>query len=239
LGVVAATASSSADIHIHTTFSDGAPTPAMVVAHAIEMGLGVIAITDHDCIDGAVEASQCDPQRCEVVIGEEITTLQGHVLGLFLKRPVPPGLSAEATIDAIHSQGGLAIPAHPFLRLGGARGVGQAGAGLQWDAIEVENGSPGAWWANRVARRAQPRWARAQTAGSDAHILDAVGCVVTRFPGRGAHDLRAAIEAGTTRAVRGHRSPLVGTRTLARSVFRKLTGEAARELARRRPGALR
>ena len=233
MGVVAATATGSADVHIHTTFSDGAPTPAMVVAHAIELGLAVIAITDHDCIDGALEASQHDPGRCEVVIGEEVTTQQGHVLGLFLKRAVPAGLDLEDTIEAIHSQGGLAIPAHPFLRLGGARGVGEAGAGLGWDAIETENGSPGAWWANRAARRAQPMWARAQTGGSDAHILDAVGCAVTRFPGRNAQDLRAAIEAGTTLAVRGKRSPLVGTRTLARSVRRRLTGEAARELAGR------
>jgi predicted metal-dependent phosphoesterase TrpH len=238
LGVVAAMATGSADVHIHTTFSDGAPTPAMVVAHAIELGLAVIAITDHDCIDGAVEASQYEPGRCEVVIGEEVTTQQGHVLGLFLKRAVPAGLGLEDTIEAIHSQGGLAIPAHPFLRLGGARGVGEAGAGLGWDAIETENGSPGAWWANRAARRAQPRWARAQTGGSDAHILEAVGCAVTRFPGRNAQDLRAAIEAGTTLAVRRNRSPLAGAKTLARSVRRRLTGEAARELARRQRSAL-
>jgi predicted metal-dependent phosphoesterase TrpH len=237
LGVVASTTAGSADVHIHTTYSDGAPTPAMVVARAVELGLGVIAITDHDCIDGAVEGSRCDPKRCEVVIGEEVTTQQGHVLALFLDRAVPPGLGLVETIEAIHSQGGLAIPAHPFLRLGGARGVGAAGVGLRWDAIEIENGSPGAWWANRAARRAQPMWARAQTGGSDAHILAAVGSVLTRFPGRDAQALRAAIEAGTTLAVRGNRSPLAGTRTLARSVRRRLTGEAARELARRERGA--
>jgi predicted metal-dependent phosphoesterase TrpH len=238
LGVVAPTAFSSADLHIHTTFSDGAPTPAMVVARAIELGLGVIAITDHDRIDGAVEAAQLDPVRCEVVIGEEITTLQGHVLGLFLRSVVPPGRDLEETVEAIHSQGGFAIPAHPYLRLGGARGVGEAGIGLRWDAIETENGSPGAWWANRTARHAQHRWARAQTGGSDAHILDAVGCVLTRFPGRTARELRAAIESGSTVAVRSNRSPFVGTRTLARSVRRRLTGEAARELGRRERGAL-
>jgi predicted metal-dependent phosphoesterase TrpH len=238
LGLVASKATGAADIHIHTAYSDGAPSPAMVVARAVDLGLAVIAITDHDRIDGALEAAQCDPQRCEVVIGEEVTTKHGHVLGLFLNLAVPPGLSVEETIEAIHAQGGLAIPAHPFLRLGGARGVGEAGVGLRWDAIEVENGSPGAWWANRAARRAQPRWARAQTGGSDAHILDAVGSVLTRFPGRDAHDLRAAIESGATLAARGHRSPLVGTRTLARSVRRRLTGEAAREAASRERGGV-
>jgi predicted metal-dependent phosphoesterase TrpH len=207
----------------------------MVVGQAVKLGLRVIAITDHDCIDGAIEvASQTDPARCEVVIGEEVTTLQGHVLGLFLTRRVAEGLDVEQTIDEIHAQGGLAIPAHPFLRLGGARGVGSRGAGLPWDAIETENGSPGAWLANRQARRVLGVWARAQTGGSDAHIIAAVGSVVTVFPGVTAHDMRAAIQSGTTRAERRDRSPLIGARTLARSVLRRLNGEADRELARRR-----
>ena len=222
-----------ADLHIHTTYSDGAPSPSMVVAQAVKLGLGVIAITDHDCIDGALEASRCDPSRCEVVIGEEVTSRQGHVLGLYLSRPVAAGLDVEETIEEIHAQGGLAIPAHPFLRLGGARGVGAGAAGLRWDAIETENGSPGAWFANRQARRAHADWARAQTGGSDAHIISAVGSVVTVFRGASAADLRAAITSGTTRAVRRDHSPLIGMRTLSRSLRRKLNGEAGRELVRR------
>jgi predicted metal-dependent phosphoesterase TrpH len=227
------TAGGFADLHIHTTYSDGAASPAQVVARAIQLGLSVIAVTDHDQINGAIEASACDPARCEVVVGEEVSTLEGHVLGLFLVRPVPPGLHVKETIDRIHVQGGLAIPAHPFLQLGGARGVGEHGGGLAWDAIEVENGSPGAWLANRRARRAHPAWATAQTGGSDAHILAAVGSVVTVFPGRNALDLRAAIENGKTRAVRRNRSPLIGARTFARSLRRRLTGEAHRERLRR------
>ncbi len=206
----------------------------MVVARAVDLGLSVIAVTDHDSIDGAIEAaSQVDGARCEVIIGEEVTTRQGHVLGLFLTHAVAAGLDVEETIDEIHAQGGLAIPAHPFLRLGGARGVGSRGAGLPWDAVETENGSPGAWLANRQARRELGVWARAQTGGSDAHIIEAVGSVVTVFPGRTALDLRAAMMSGTTRAERRNRSPLVGARTLARSVRRRLNGEADRELARR------
>jgi len=233
--VVTTPASGAADLHIHTTFSDGAPSPATVVARAIDLGLSVIAVTDHDSIDGAIEAAlQAGVTRCEVVIGEEVSTRQGHVLGLFLTRTVAAGLDVEETIDEIHAQGGLAIPAHPFLRLGGARGVGWRGVGLPWDAIETENGSPGAWMANRQAQRESGVWARAQTGGSDAHILAAVGSVVTVFPGRSALDLRAAIKSGTTRAERRNRSPLIGARTLTRSLRRRLNGEADRELARRR-----
>ena len=223
----------AADVHIHTTYSDGAPTPAAVVARAVARGLAVIAITDHDSIDGALEAASVDQARCEVVVGEEVTTTDGHVLGLFLVQAVRPGMTAERTIAAIHEQGGLAVPAHPYLRLGGARGVGAVFAGLDWDAIEVENGSPGAWLANREARRRRVSWARAETGGSDAHILDAVGTAVTLFPGRGAADLRAAILAGTTAAGR-RPAGLARVRTLARSLRRRLDGDAARELLRRR-----
>src|SRR2546425_10604456 len=89
---MATPASGSADLHIHTTFSDGAPSPATVVARAIDLGLSVIAVTDHDSIDGAIEAAlQAGVTRCEVVIGEEVSTRQGHVLGLFLTRTVAAG----------------------------------------------------------------------------------------------------------------------------------------------------
>ena len=228
-----ATAPGVADLHVHTTWSDGAPTPAEVLARAIEIGLSVVAITDHDCIDGALEAARLAGSTCEVVIGEEVTTLDGHVLGLFLERAVPAGLTVAATIEAIHDSGGIAIPAHPYLRLGGARGVGLAGEGLAWDAIETRNGSPGAWWANRSASRRRERWARATTGGSDAHILEAVGSVVTLFPGRTAAELRAAIRSGLTQPARRSYSPAIGVRTLARSVRRRWTGEAAREVAHR------
>jgi len=223
----------AADIHIHTTYSDGEPAPSEVVARAIQLGLDVIAVTDHDSIDGGLAAAEAAGDRLEVVIGEEVSTRQGHVLGLFLTRTVSAGRDARDTVDEIHAQGGLAIPAHPYLVLGGARGVGERGIGLAWDALEVENGSPGAWLANRRARRMRDSWARTETGGSDAHILDAVGTVVTMFPGRSALDLRAAIQSGTTQATRRRHAPLVAARTLTRSVVRRLSGEADRERATR------
>ena len=222
---------SAADLHLHTTYSDGRAAPVDVLNKAIEIGLSVIAITDHDRIDGAVLAAAAAlGTDCEVVIGEEISSAGGHVAGLFLKSAVPPGLSVAATIAAIHEQGGLAVAVHPFYRLGGARGVGPAAAGLAWDAIEVENASPGTMLANRRARQAQASWARAATGGSDAHILPAVGAAVTTFPGRGAADLRHALETGNTNWVRANRSPALAIRALVWSLQRRITmGPAARQ----------
>ena len=228
-----------ADLHVHTNFSDGQATPLEILNRAIEIGLSVIAITDHDRIDGAVlAAAAAAGTGCEVVIGEEISSEGGHVAGLFLKGVVPPGLSVAATIAAIHELGGLAVAVHPFYRLGGARGVGPAAAGLDWDAIEVENGSPAALFANRQARAAKVSWARAATGGSDAHILAAVGIALTTFPGRSAADLRHALETGNTSPVRARRSQAVAVRALAWSVRRRISmGPAARRPGDRRKSA--
>jgi len=230
---------SAADLHLHTTYSDGRAAPADVLRKAIEIGLRVIAITDHDRIDGAlVAAAAAAGTGCEVVIGEEISSAGGHVAGLFLTSVVPPGLSVAATVAAIHEQGGLAVAVHPFYQLGGARGVGPAAAGLAWDAIEVENASPAALFANRRARAAQPSWARASTGGSDAHILAAVGAAVTTFPGRNAADLRHALETGNTKSARANRSPALAVRALAWSVQRRISmGPAAGQSGDQRKSA--
>ena len=82
--------------------------------------LDVIAITDHDTIEGALRARDLAAQRSyrfEVIVGEEISTREGHLLALFLEKPIPPDLSIERSIELVHEQGGLAIVAHPFNRV--------------------------------------------------------------------------------------------------------------------------
>ncbi|HKN41124.1 MAG TPA: PHP domain-containing protein, partial [Acidimicrobiia bacterium] len=108
-----------ADLHIHTTYSDGWPTPRDVVDHAAaETALDVIAITDHDTIEGALRAAEyaARTSALRVLIGEEVSSRQGHILGLFLTNRIRPGLTAAHTVDLIHAQGGVAIAAHPFWR---------------------------------------------------------------------------------------------------------------------------
>jgi predicted metal-dependent phosphoesterase TrpH len=201
---------------MHTTFSDGWPSPLGLVEHAAATGLNLIAITDHDTIEGALRASEHAAKRrgLEIVVGEEVSSRDGHIVGLFLERRVRPGMSAAATVHAIHDQGGLAVAVHPFWRTqrrvrgGTVHGVGWLAAELDFDAIEVENATPGFYFFNQLARRLNMGLGAAEVGGSDAHILDAVGRAYTSFTGRTAKALRTAIENGKTSAGRKRYRPM-------------------------------
>ncbi len=201
-----------ADLHLHTNHSDGWPSPSELVTHVTERtDLDVIAVTDHDTLAGALKAQEFAstlPGAPEVIIGEEVSSSDGHILGLFLEKRIRPGMSAAGTIHAIHAQGGIAIAAHPFWRTerqgrrGVVHGVGWLAAELDFDAIEVENSTPGFYPFNLLAKRMNAGLGRAELGNSDAHILDAVGRAHTSFPGSTSGDVRSAIVAGSTRAHR-------------------------------------
>lgn len=199
-----------ADLHLHTCHSDGWPTPRQIVDHAEwATDLDVIAVTDHDTIEGALRAQEYASQsraRVHVIVGEEVSTAQGHVLGLFLHKVVVPGQSAAATVYDIHCQGGIAVAAHPFWRTqkmsrrfgGVVHGVGWLAAELDFDAVEVENSTPGLGFANILAERLAVATGMARVGGSDAHIVEAVGRALTSFPGRTPKALRSALQKGLT-----------------------------------------
>jgi len=200
-----------ADLHMHTTESDGWPTPEELVEHAARRAkLDVIAVTDHDTIEGALRAQEHAAKRARfhVIVGEEVSSRDGHIVALFLERKVRPGMSAAATLDAIHDQGGLAIAVHPFwrtqrrARTRPVHGVGWLAAELDFDAIEVENATPGFYLVNQLARRLNLGLGAAELGSSDAHILDAVGRAFTEFAGKTPEALRAAIESRRTTARR-------------------------------------
>lgn len=190
---------SLADLHLHTTCSDGMHTPEQLAARLARSRLAVAAVTDHDTISGALRVEAAlDGEGPEIVIGSEVSTRDGHVLALFVTRDLPVGLSAADTVDAIHAEGGVAVAAHPFSF---AFGVGDMAASLPFDGVEVVNGSPFMEIGNaRTAARCSGR-RTALVGGSDAHVAAAAGHVCTRFPGSGAADLRAAILARQTRPV--------------------------------------
>jgi predicted metal-dependent phosphoesterase TrpH len=200
----------TADIHVHTRYSDGRPTVGQVLEHAsANTALDLIAITDHDTIDGAMEAAALvSSHRVAVIVGEEVTSRDGHILGLFLTESVQPGLSGREAIAAIHAQGGVAIAAHPFVPgddyIAGIgtvpMGAGAVLSDMPFDGVEVRNSFPAFAWFNRRARAAQRGTRLAATGGSDAHVVEAVGKAFTRFPGRTPADLAAAIREGRTAA---------------------------------------
>jgi len=196
---------------MHTTASDGWPTPHELIDHATRRAsLNVIAVTDHDTIEGALRARDHAAKRAKlhVIVGEEVSSRDGHIVALFLERRIRPGMSAAATVHAIHEQGGLAMAPHPFwrtqkrTRTAPVHGVGWLAAELDFDAIEVENGTPGFYVFNQLAHRLNLGLGAAEVGSSDAHILDAVGRAFTEFPGKTPEALRTAIESGTTAARR-------------------------------------
>lgn len=202
----------TADLHMHTTYSDGRPTVRALLDHVARRNdLQVIAITDHDTIEGALEARTLQSRYpFELIVGEEVSSRQGHILALYIERCVPRGLSAMETIAAIHEQGGLAIAAHPFITTWTVgkqhvtmQGVGTLMATLPFDGVEVDNSTPFMSWANYQARRYNRRTCRLPELGnSDAHIMEAIGKSFTRFSGSSADDLRRAILAHQTAAGR-------------------------------------
>jgi predicted metal-dependent phosphoesterase TrpH len=195
---------------MHTNASDGWPTPQELVDHARKSHLDLIAVTDHDTIEGALWAADLAAKwsRFHVIVGEEISSRNGHIVGLFLEKRIRPGMSAAATVHAIHDQGGLAVAVHPFwrtekrTRARPVHGVGWLAAELDFDAIEVENATPGFYVFNQLAHRLRVGLGSSAIGGSDAHILDAVGRAYTEFPGKTPEALRDAINAGATAARR-------------------------------------
>jgi predicted metal-dependent phosphoesterase TrpH len=198
-----------ADLHIHTVASDGTATVTAILDHVERnTDLDVIAITDHERIDAAVAARAIAADRghrAEVIVGEEVTTLGGHLLALYIDRPIKPYRPLRATIAAIHEAGGIAIPAHPLVPYPlCAQGwvlrrlLDDPDPAVRPDALETFNPtSLGKPWHARVTRFADEHHL-ARVGNSDAHTLDAIGSGWTTFPGGGADDLRRAIDARTT-----------------------------------------
>jgi predicted metal-dependent phosphoesterase TrpH len=197
-----------ADLHIHTLASDGTSSVVDILDH-VERNteLDVIAITDHERIDAALAGRSMARDRglrFDVVVGEEVTTLGGHLLALWIERPIKPFMTLGATIAAVHDQGGIAIPAHPLVPYPlCAQGfvLRRLLAGdprSRPDAIEAFNPTTlGKPWHRRVVRFAEEH-DLARVGNSDAHDLDSIGIGYTTFAGRDGAALRAAIEAGTT-----------------------------------------
>jgi predicted metal-dependent phosphoesterase TrpH len=198
-----------ADLHMHTTYSDGCATIDELLEYVqMHTSLDVIAITDHDQIEGALRARDLwakGSYRFDFVVGEEVTTKEGHLLGLFIEKRVQPGQSMERSIDLIHEQGGLAVIAHPlhrFFRHSCQKDVMDRihdSKDVWLDGIETWNASFCGIYANYIAMGAnRSLYGLPELGNSDAHTLSAVGSGLTWFEGKSAEQVRHSIERGLT-----------------------------------------
>ncbi|WP_121742894.1 PHP domain-containing protein [Natronorubrum halophilum] len=217
----------SVELHAHSSLSyDGRDPVELILEQAEAVGLDAIAVTDHDEIDASLAAAELAPKYGLIGIpAMEISSKAGHILGFGLEEAVPPGLSYESTLEAIHEQGGLAVIPHPFQesRHGVMARITREEL-ADGDAIEIYNSRLLTGRANRQAERFAQSRDLPMTAGSDAHISEMVGQAVTRV------DAEQRSADAILEAIREGRTSVEGKRTPWRISFRQAAGGVSRRV---------
>lgn len=164
------------DLHVHTFYSlDSLIRPEELVFYARKRGLDGVAVADHDRLDGALKISR--ESDFLIIPGMEITSSDGHIIGLNVQKSIPKGLTAEETVNRIHLAGGLAIACHPanFFRASLGNRVSS-----RFDAVEVINSSAIPFsYAVKQGERIASHSGIARVGGSDAHYGPEIGCAYT------------------------------------------------------------
>lgn len=168
-----------ADLHVHSTYSDdGRQTVSEIIARCKELGLGAVAITDHNVFEAHKDAAALDPGII-IVPGMEVTSDDGHILALGISSPIPRGLGVGETIRRIHEAGGIAVAPHPYRAWSG---LGENNVRTNaFDAVEVANGRSKKA-GNLAAKRLAKVLSMPAIGGSDAHRPEAVGRAYTEIP---------------------------------------------------------
>lgn len=188
------------DMHTHSEYSPDSRTPLKVQAAAIKAaGLHVVCATDHNTIEGALRLREL-ADGFRVIVGEEISSRDGEIIGLFLEKAIPRDLPAEETIARIHDQGGLVSVPHPFSR---NRRFHLRRSVLErvWheiDCIEIFNAREAFTQDNVRAAAFAKEKGIPGAVGSDAHRASEIGRAwveVEEFAGR--DDLIAALRQGS------------------------------------------
>lgn len=162
-------------------------SPLQLLSGAAARGLDVLAVTDHDRLEGALECASlaaADSSLPRVIVGEEMASRQGDIVGLFLSREIPGGLDVWETIALIRDQGGLVYLPHPFDRFRRATmdsAVVEEVANLV-DVVEVANGRALTTSANPLALDLAARHGKRLGAGSDAHFPGELGRCYLELP---------------------------------------------------------
>jgi len=191
------------DLHVHTDYSDSKNSVEQVICEARAAGVDGLAITDHRTIEGALLGSRLAGQNLLVIVGQEIKTTRGEILGYGLRYPVPDKLDLEEAVSEVHHQGGVVAVPHPTLPLLGMKSLGElAVAGV--DAVEVISAlTPFPRHYMEKNERLSTRLGLPVVAGSDSHHRDTVGQTYTilEVKDRSLEGVLASIKNGRTSVV--------------------------------------
>lgn len=201
---------SKADYHIHSSIGDAIATPEEIVDYCEKFtDLTVIAITDHDQIKGGIIAQEYAKKKnykLHVIVGEEVSTSSGHLIGLFMKKRIRRYTNLIDTIKDIHGQGGICIVPHPLSWLTTSIGeksfrkiIEHPHDDVYFDAVELINPAIAGKITDEKAKRINHNyWKLPVVGGSDAHSLDGIGIAYTIFKGKTPEDFRNSIKNKTT-----------------------------------------
>jgi predicted metal-dependent phosphoesterase TrpH len=187
-----------ADLHVHTEYSLDSNTPLeKIISRCLEIGINCVAISDHGTAEGALKLREMAPFT--VIVAEEILTPHGEIMGFFLEKTIPSGLSVAETISSIKAQGGLVCIPHPFdtIRKSALRTYIIEEIVDQIDMIETLNARVMLPKNSAKARAFAARHGIVPSAGSDAHTLVEIGNAYVEMPEfNGRDDFLQALEKG-------------------------------------------
>jgi predicted metal-dependent phosphoesterase TrpH len=178
------------DMHTHNEYSPDSRTPLAAQASALVAAkIDIVCATDHNTIEGALRLRELAPDGLRVIVGEEVSTRDGEIIGLFLEKPIPRDLSGEETIARIKEQGGIVSVPHPFSRnrMYHLRRDALERLWQQIDCIEIFNAREAFSADNRRAEAFAKERSIPGAVGSDAHRVSEIGRAyieVDEFAGR-------------------------------------------------------
>lgn len=172
-----------ADLHLHSVYSaDCNSTPEQIVARCLEVGINCLAVTDHGNITGAVKTKEIAP--FPVIIGEEVSTTTGDLIGYFLSHNIPNGIPAEEAALRIKEQGGIVCIPHPFTHFRASAMMADTVDILlpYIEIVEVFNARSHFLSNSDEAKSFAGKHGFLVSAGSDAHTVNEIGNVYVEMP---------------------------------------------------------
>ena len=220
-----------ADLHVHSSVSDGRNSPREVIIEALRKGIQVISVTDHDSFEGSLRAARFAGELGEelvVIVGSEIRTVKGDILVYCTGRP-PARIPVDPLElrDRMHEEACLVVPAHPFDKR--RKGIGELIYAGGWDAVEVFNAHSDPW-SNRRALEAARELGVPGLANSDAHVAEAIGSAYNIIMASDVtvEDVFEALAKGNVTPVYGRPSVKAIASTVAWSIKRRLRKKEGR-----------